>query len=144
MGVRIVVLLLAVDGVCLVETNAAWGVISYSGVGMVFLLLGLVSGRQTWRLRSIWKRSMIVMWRLPALRGLKAYSLRADGGLRVCVKTQLLRIQPRRGDLNLAQDAVRRTESWVGRSGMNSPVGTAETRWNDPAVPAGLALILFT
>ena len=55
----LVVLLFAVDVVCIVETNAAWRVISYSGVGLVFLLLGLVSGRQTWGLRSICKRSMI-------------------------------------------------------------------------------------
>jgi hypothetical protein len=36
---------------------------------------------------------------------------------------------PERGDLNLAQDAVRRTESWVGQRKMNSPAGTAETSW---------------
>jgi hypothetical protein len=54
----LVVLVLAVDVVCIVETNAAWGVISYSGVGVAFLLLGLVIGRQTWRQRSICGRSL--------------------------------------------------------------------------------------
>ena len=41
--------------------------------------------------------------------------------------TKLHRKSGVRGDLNLAQDAVRRTESWVGQTEMNSPAGTAET-----------------
>ena len=56
-------------------------------------------------------------------------------GFRGCVRTRI--IQPRRGDLNLAQDAVRRTESWVGERERNSPAGTAETRGNGFSCSSG-------
>jgi hypothetical protein len=54
---------------------------------------------------------------------------------RAWVRTRI--IQPRRGDLNVAQDVVRRTESWVTQEEMNSPVGTAETGCKDSALYQG-------